>query len=132
MGWLEREAAYSRGEVSGEFFEALVRLLVEPWQPFISAGRHRCSLCRFSGGPAQFTHGEHTVLVGVSNVFVPGNGVIYVAPSLVVHYIDAHGYRPPDGFIEAVLGCPPMGTMPYLRALKAIDGGALLRRRHGP
>ena len=42
--------------------------------------------------------GDCIVAVGSANVFVPGRNVLYMAPSLVVHYIDAHGYRPPDDF----------------------------------
>jgi hypothetical protein len=34
---------------------------------------------------------------------VAGDGRVYAAPSLVHHYVIAHGYRPPDEFIAAVL-----------------------------
>jgi hypothetical protein len=34
---------------------------------------------------------------------VTGGGMVYAAPSLVHHYVAAHGYRPPDTFIAAVL-----------------------------
>ena len=34
---------------------------------------------------------------------VEGGGIVYAAPSLVHHYVVAHEYRPPDGFIVAVL-----------------------------
>ena len=64
--------------------------------------------------------------MGVSNVYVPGNAVIYVAPSLVAHYVDAHEYQPPKEFMEAVLQCPPMRSMEYLRAIKSIGGSALI------
>ncbi len=59
---------------------------------------------------------------GSGEVFVPGERCIYVAPRLVIHYLEAHRYRPPDGFVRAVLACPRMGSSRYLRALR--DAGA--------
>jgi hypothetical protein len=32
-----------------------------------------------------------------------GDGVIYVAPVLILHYVKVHGYRPPQSFVDAVL-----------------------------
>jgi hypothetical protein len=31
------------------------------------------------------------------------NGITYVAPVLVLHYVVEHGYLPPQEFIEAVI-----------------------------
>ncbi|XXY17052.1 hypothetical protein WME88_53360 [Sorangium sp. So ce216] len=131
IGWLERGRPYAHGDVDEHFFESLVQLLVHPWQPAATAGRHSCSLCRFIGGPGGITYKDTTITLGSANVFVPGNGVIYVAPSLVVHYVDAHDYQPPSEFVEAVLRCPPMRSMEYLRQLKAIGGTALVNARKG-
>ena len=44
--------------------------------------------------------------------------MIYVAPELIAHYIDAHEYRPPDEFVESVLKCPRMSTKEYFKALR--------------
>ena len=129
VGWLDAGKRYSKGAVTSQFFEALLQLLVQPWQPVVAAGRHGCSLCRFSGGPGQITFGGATVTIGASNVYVPGDGVIYVAPSLVVHYVDAHEYQPPIEFMEAVLRCPPMRSLQYLRAIRASGGSALTASR---
>jgi hypothetical protein len=43
--------------------------------------------------------------------------LFYVAPSLVLHYVDAHEYLPPESFQRAVMACPPMRSMEYLRAI---------------
>ncbi len=53
--------------------------------------------------------------------------ILYVAPSLILHYIDAHGYAPPDQFQRAVMECPPMKSMPYLRALLANGGRGIVK-----
>ena len=65
--------------------------------------------------------GDNDIMLGAANVFVPSDEAIYVAPSLVLHYIDAHAYLPPEEFRRAVEACPPMRSIEYLKAL----------RRHG-
>lgn len=119
VGWLEQGREFSSGHVDRKFFEKLVSLLLNPWQPCAAAGFHECSFCRFSGGPKEFRWKNTGVSVGCSNVFVPDDHAIYVAPSLILHYIDAHGYSPPDAFQRAVLSCPEMRSIDYLKLLKA-------------
>lgn len=59
-----------------------------------------------------------TISMGSTNLFVPGAAALYVAPSLILHYMDAHEYAPPAAFCQAVLQCPPMRSMAYLRAIR--------------
>jgi hypothetical protein len=33
------------------------------------------------------------------------------------HYVELHGYRPPDLFVHAVLSCPTQGSAEYAHAL---------------
>ena len=118
VGWLDDAHDYPRGIVSPEFFRALVRLLVDPWQPGVFPGRAPCALCRFSGGPGTLAFEGSSIRLGSANLFVPGPpGTVFVAPSLVAHTIDAHGYAPPEVFQQAVLQCPPMRSAAYLKAL---------------
>lgn len=119
VGWLDSAHDYPRGTVTPAFFRALVQLLVDPWQPGALAGFHRCSFCPFTGGPGSLVFEDRTIVLGSANLFVPGPaGKVYVAPSLIAHVIDAHGYAPPEEFQRAVLECPTMRTMPYLKALR--------------
>lgn len=117
VGWLDAKYPYSKGDVDEQFVARLVDLLVDPWQPAVAMGRHKCQFCRFSGGPSAFESRNTTVSMGVSNVFVPASGFIYVAPSLILHYMDSHGYAPPAQFQRAVMDCPPMKSTPYLKAI---------------
>jgi hypothetical protein len=119
IGWLDPSVPYATGAVSPACFSALVRLLVDPWQPAAAGGSHRCGFCRFSGGPGELRHDGLSVRLGASNLFVPSGTIAYCAPSLVLHYIDAHGYCPPEPFFAAVLACPEMRSVAYLRALRA-------------
>lgn len=95
IGWLGKELEFQTGRVSQQFFDKLCELAENPWQPFIAAGFHTCELC-------QFPFFEY-ISRETSNLFIPLNGVIYVMPSLILHYINAPYYLPPEKFIEAVM-----------------------------
>ena len=98
IGWLSVEHAFPTGEVPPTFIEKLRAHLQDPWQPVVTWGRYRCNLC-----PAHLSDGP---ISGSRNLWIPGEGVVYVAPELILHYIEAHHYKPPGEFILAVLNCP--------------------------
>jgi hypothetical protein len=90
IGWLERKHAFPTGETSEEFRAKLGRLCQRRVKR--TRGFHPCYFCKGRDRPASS-----------SEMRVAGNGKVYAAPSLVHHYVVAHGYRPPDEFIAAVL-----------------------------
>src|SRR4029077_19004278 len=92
VGWLERGHDYTVGEVSAELYDKVEALLVDPWQPAVAAGSHACDLCLYKGEKR-----------GTKNLFVPDQARIFVCPELILHYMNAHRYRPPDEFCEAVM-----------------------------
>lgn len=107
IGWLEQGRSFHTGAVDPAVYARLVELLRNPWEPAITMGFHRCDLCLYDGES------------GKRNLYVPAGGFVFVAPELVAHYMNSHGYRPPDEFCAAVLACPPMRSMAYLKALMA-------------
>jgi hypothetical protein len=92
IGWLENGRDVPTGEVPEQVFEQLRELLREPWGPAFF-GWHDCDLCVYRYGPSKLR--THRNTMGFKNVFVPGDAKIYVAPELILHYIDQHGYSPP-------------------------------------
>ena len=120
VGWLERGKPYSTGAVDRRVHDALAEMLKNAWQPLACAGLHECDLCRFEPEAR-----------GTANLFIPAGGMIYICPELISHYMNAHGYAPPDVFCRAVLACPPMRSMQYLKAIKECGGAKLLRRSSG-
>ena len=121
VGWLEPGKDHAKGEVSNEFVDALAKLLVDPWEPFHIMGPHKCGFCRFrfSEPPASVQIGGRSTSFGITNLFVPDGAKLFVCPSMIIHYADAHEYAPPDAFVAAVLRCPPMNSMDYLKAIKS-------------
>jgi hypothetical protein len=102
----------------------LLTLLQKPWEPEHFMGYHTCEFC--PGGTRQkddrwcrIERYGFMVHFGVTNLFVPGENCVYVAPSMLAHYIDVHGYEPPEVFWEAVMNCPEMGSDAYRQALTA-------------
>jgi hypothetical protein len=101
IGWLSLDHPFERGAVDGQVVRALQRMIASPVN--LSAGFHICDLCPPLQGlqPSGRLDGSRT---GNGEIRVLGTtGITYVAPVLVVHYITAHGYLPPEEFSEAVL-----------------------------
>jgi hypothetical protein len=106
VGWLSDEHAFSQAVPDGRFVEILRRLVARPTNLF--RGRHTCELCppppwkpTASGIPVPDPRPETT---GNGEIRVPGdNGMIFVAPVLILHYVTEHHYAPPREFVEAVL-----------------------------
>jgi hypothetical protein len=102
VGWLHPDHPYTMGSVSAEFLTQLKEFIR---RPSLSAddfhfpgigGLHTCEFC----GRA----------IGGGNLGLPSDNVLFVFPDMVVHYIEAHGYKPPEEFIAAVLRSPLRDT----------------------
>lgn len=66
-----------------------------------SMGIHQCSFC---DGPPEPLCPRGRALWGSGEFRVRGSdGTVFVSPSLVAHYIEAHDYLPPREYIDAVL-----------------------------
>ena len=66
-------------------------------------GFHSCEFCENA--------------LGVRNLGVPAGDVLFVAPEMVCHYVEQHGYLPPAEFVAAVLASPLPGTPQYTEAV---------------
>lgn len=103
IGWLGTDSEYTRGPVASELVEALISLAAD--QKNIMRGVHYCDFCGEESPlrlPAPNTRGF--VSLGMGEIHVRGqSGVVFAAPSLVIHYITSHGYCPPQIFQQAVL-----------------------------
>jgi hypothetical protein len=82
-----------------ELFRSNSHNAVEALFLWVSGGFHRCQFCE--------NHGD-----GV-NFAVPHEGLLYVCPGMVAHYVEAHSYSPPREFVEALFQCPDPGTAKY-------------------
>jgi hypothetical protein len=106
VGWLEKGHDFTRGAVPSGFLE---RLLERCRHPAIRhRGAHLCEFCPSlehaqAACVRELANGER-VFVGSGFIRVhPKQGLAFVAPTLVFHYVQDHGYLPPQTFIEAVM-----------------------------
>src|SRR5436190_1046779 len=98
IGWLTSAQPFPTGPTSVEFQDALdaqVRNRAESKKAlefgWLAGGQdcEFCGKCYCSG-----------------NLGIPSGAVLYVAPEMIGHYVNAHSYAPPGEFIEAVMRCP--------------------------
>jgi hypothetical protein len=121
VGWLEHPQTLSLGTAPSELvakLKAMVKQSREAYSQYCFRGLKHCSLCAATGlaSPGPIWSQE--------NIFVPGIGVVYVAPGGVPHYVEVHDYLPPSEFIDAVLRCPDCLTNEYRLALRAANRGS--------
>jgi hypothetical protein len=115
VAWLHHEHPYPQGEVSPEFLERL-KQFAGRWGESTWAlgwgcfrGLHTCEFCR--------------KIRACGNFGVPSGDVLFMAPEMIVHYVEQHRYLPPTEFVTAVLGSPLPGTEEYRLAVERFPGG---------
>lgn len=105
VGWLHPDHPYTKGEVSPDFLARLKEFAAQCGQSaealFFGAwgGIHTCEFCGKAHSAAEFG--------------VPGDDVLFVAPQMIVHYIEQHGYCPPAEFAAAVMRSPLPASEEY-------------------
>ncbi len=121
VGYLTPGEDYPRGEVPDAAFERLIALVKHS---FVSwCGYHDCELesCGVGQPPPELKYNGLVIPTRCdSDILVPGQNLVWVAPALILHYIRCHHYVPPASFLEAVLACPEPASPEYLAALEKI------------
>ncbi|TDD58396.1 hypothetical protein E1263_19455 [Kribbella antibiotica] len=102
VGWLERGHDFAVGQVESGVLDRLT--ILAEHQENVMRGTHDCQFCTLESPlhfPAPVARGF--VSLGMGELHVKGRwGVKYAAPSLIIHYISAHSYLPPQEFLDAV------------------------------
>ena len=107
VGWLSREHEFPIGDTSEDFRRVLNQLATNPTN--LCGGHHDCEFCESPLRKFFFWGSRYrpsaSMDEGNGEIRVPAaeGDVIYVAPQLVAHYVEAHRYLPPAAFVEAVL-----------------------------
>lgn len=106
VGWLERGHDFARGDAPPGLVDALLLCATRPVRR--TKGFHTCDLCpsagRYEVPIASMDLDGRTLELGNGEIRVRApDGPCYTAPTLVAHYVAAHGYLPPAPFVGAVL-----------------------------
>lgn len=94
VGWLGTWRPYKKGMTAPAFRQRLVKFCASPSRFHRGFFRCRQGVCKLRLR-SEFGAGELIVI---------GSAQIFLAPSLIGHYVTHHSYLPPVQFIEAVLG----------------------------
>src|SRR5262249_8774561 len=95
VGWLDRNKPFSQGVCDARVIQRLIELQEKRGGfPLLGTrGWHDCTLCADGSADGRSYY----------EMFVPGDGVIYVCPEGIVHYVRQHKYLPPGEFINALV-----------------------------
>jgi hypothetical protein len=101
VGWIERPG-FPIGKVPKEFVDAVVGALGRA--PFHDGyrGIHPCMLCGEEFIEVRWRR-KKIALTGYGHYLVRSGRIVYMAPSLLLHYVLDHSYRPPHQFIKAAM-----------------------------
>src|SRR5436190_1700439 len=84
IGWLHPDHPSTRGQVPAEFLERLKQFIAQSAAAAEAlcfghyGGWHCCEFCDKANGS--------------NNIGVPADEILYIAPEMIVHYIEVHGY----------------------------------------
>lgn len=101
VGWLALGEPFETWEAPAEFLDKFFLLLLD--LKFLTCGIHSCEFC---GGEEHHTAERfgYKSYLGTSEIRVKGlNGETFAVPTLAYHYVERHGYKPPQAFIDAVM-----------------------------
>lgn len=114
IGWLNANYPFTHGTVQQNFVERLELFCSNPLlQTF---GVRFCTLCgKEDVVKVALSSGNEIFLYGANEIRIPSvsGDKIYAAPDLILHYVLAHNYKPPQEFIDAVLTAPLPGTLEF-------------------
>jgi hypothetical protein len=119
VGWLDGAHPYAQGSIDQFFLDRLwmfVELNAHTYGLFnwgARGGVHTCELCE-----------NH---IGAGQIGVLGEDVLYIAPTMITHYVEKHRYSPPAEFIDAVMQSPLPGTKAYTNLIGARTEAAMAR-----
>ncbi|MGB1249891.1 MAG: hypothetical protein ACPG8W_04610 [Candidatus Promineifilaceae bacterium] len=115
VGFLRRKQDFTTGQTPQRFLIKLATFLLSP---VCAVGKAMaCPLC-----------GEHVttqidgkeVVLGSAEIRILGEENIYAAPDLILHFITAHKYRPPQKFIDVVMKAPGVNSAEHRALVKAL------------
>lgn len=119
VGWLELGHSYEVMEPTEDVLSLLWNACSVTVAQF--RGLHICEFC----ASEKSTYAERLgkkLLLGDSEIRVfSEGGDVFAAPNLIYHYVEAHKYKPPDDFLEALRGGPRPPGGDYFRRLRKLN-----------
>lgn len=99
IGWLDGEHPFERGYSPPEVITRIEEMCKAPIRR--TRGWQNCPFCEEHPVTHQLPDGRRLAL-GDAEIDVQTPDVIYTSPTLVLHYITAHQYKPPVEYLNAI------------------------------
>lgn len=107
VGWLAAaDAGFPTRAPDPLFANGLAGHIDDGWR-HVSTPPLECAFCE----PIPGVGGEP------GYILVPAEELLFVAPSMILHFVINHRYAPPAAFCAAVMACPTVATDEYYAAL---------------
>lgn len=98
---------FNTGNVSDKFTHKIQKIIEKSsyseaalsWIFDLEFGSHTCGLCGNVEGAGIFG--------------IPSDKILYIAPTMILHFIEEHRYLPPRQFLDSVMDSPMPGTKDY-------------------
>ena len=103
VGWLQEGYEFDKGDVPEGFLEKLKKY--SDHRMLQTKGWQSCHFCE------ENEHSSDEIRI-VSN-----SGIYYACPMMIIHYVEAHNYLPPQEFIDAVMEGPEPGSEEYKKLI---------------
>jgi hypothetical protein len=99
VGWIDRDHPFERGDSPAQVIEKIEQMCRTPLRR--TRGWHSCPFCREY--PITYRlNGGGLLTLGDAEVEVHGSDVVYACPTLILHYMTAHRYKPPVEFLNTL------------------------------
>uniref|UniRef100_UPI00367075F3 DUF7919 family protein n=1 Tax=Methylopila musalis TaxID=1134781 RepID=UPI00367075F3 len=110
VGWLDKHHFYNKGRAPNLFLDKLRSLmLAENGNSYYAnpmRGTHQCPFCGLDYFSDKLEYRKMSI--GSAELWIPTqSGTYFVAPTMIIHYIQEHDYSPPTEFWEAVMAVDP-------------------------
>ncbi len=117
IGWIDF-GGYEKGEIPGSLLEKLRSLAFGLFLPGCVVEPARSHpICPVCGPLVEHLDGR---ALREAELWIPDGHRVFASPVQIVHFIQVHGYRPPDQYLDAVS---------RLSSSQKFDGDALYREK---
>src|SRR3954470_12070619 len=126
VGWLAEGMRFATATPDPAFVERL-RLLVRHARTQQTRGYHFCEFCPPARGEEWLRNEYLETHAGTAEIRAVGaDATRYAAPTLIVHYVEAHRYAPPRAFVDAIMRCASLTLKAARAAALCLSCGARL------
>lgn len=109
IGWIDEKHEFVKKTPSPNLIDALKEITFTEKSLHLTRGYYFCPFCKNvdpkTGAqlPVRMEYKRKEMVLGSGIIIFGGKKHNYAFPDLLIHYVEVHGYHPPQEFIDDVL-----------------------------